>query len=456
MEELLGKNIWEEFPQAIDTKPYVLYCRAVEEGDPVAFDEYYAPLATWFAVRAYPSTDGLSVFFQDISERKAAEQAIEESEERLRLATEGAGIGVWQAIVPTGELVFSPRCYEIFGLPADGSIPITYDLAYSAMHPEDVVRVQAALLKSQQDVADFDEEYRIFTADGQMRWIQSRGKANVDGVGLVDLIQGVLNDITEPQCEAMELAAAAARNERIAETLQRSMLQASPSGKFAGIAVETLYQAALNEANIGGDIFDAFALDGEKVALVVGDVSGKGLLAAGRTAEVKYALRAFLYAYRSPEIALAHLNDFICKTHHLDTDNSEAFIILALAVIDTSTGEAAFSAAGAEPTLILRVGGRAERIEIIGTPLGIQPDVSYLLKTTLLEMGETALMATDGITEARRGHAFLGVDGMAALAEKAGPSASLAELSQAIYGGARDFANGNLHDDVCLILARRQ
>ena len=56
----------------------------------------------------------------------------------------------------------------------------------------------------------------------------------------------------------------------------------------------------------------------------------------------------------------------------------------------------------------------------------------------------------------RRGKAFLGTQGMAALAEKAGPTASLPELSQAICAGARDFADTGLRDDVCLLLARRQ
>ena len=71
-----------------------------------------------------------------------------------------------------------------------------------------------------------------------------------------------------------------------------------------------------------------------------------------------------------------------------------------------------------------------------------------------LESGETILMATDGITEARRGHAFLGTEGVTALAEKTGATTSLWELSQAIYTGAQDFAAKGLRDDVCLLLAR--
>ena len=151
-----------------------------------------------------------------------------------------------------------------------------------------------------------------------------------------------------------------------------------------------------------------------------------------------------------------HLNRFICKTHLLDQANGETFIVLAVVVVDTVTGEAIFSAAGAEPTFVLRADGTAEPVEITGMPLGIQPDADYMAKTLRLASGETILMATDGITEARRGAELLGIRGMSALVEEAGPNTSLSELSQVIYEGARSFASEALRDDVCLLLARRQ
>lgn len=64
-------------------------------------------------------------------------------------------------------------------------------------------------------------------------------------------------------------------------------------------------------------------------------------------------------------------------------------------------------------------------------------------------------MATDGLTEARHGAEFLGIEGIAALTQQESSSGSLRDLGQAIYGGACDFAGGRLHDDACLLLARR-
>jgi PAS domain S-box-containing protein len=72
-EDLLGKNVWTEFPEAVHLPFYKQYHRAVSEQIPVQFEAFFPPLNTWFDVRAYPSTNGLSVYFLDVTlEKKAA------------------------------------------------------------------------------------------------------------------------------------------------------------------------------------------------------------------------------------------------------------------------------------------------------------------------------------------------------------------------------------------------
>ncbi len=90
-DELIGKDIWDEFPEAVGSVFYEQYHRAALEQVPVQFDEIYPPLNGWYDVRAYPTGEGLAVYFQDISqqqaafqERKQSEAALRESQQRLQ------------------------------------------------------------------------------------------------------------------------------------------------------------------------------------------------------------------------------------------------------------------------------------------------------------------------------------------------------------------------------------
>ena len=71
--DVLGRNIWEVFPEAVGGPYYQAYHKAVAANTPVTFEEHYAPLDLWTEIRAYPSEEGLTIYFRDISERKASE-----------------------------------------------------------------------------------------------------------------------------------------------------------------------------------------------------------------------------------------------------------------------------------------------------------------------------------------------------------------------------------------------
>jgi PAS domain S-box-containing protein len=266
------------------------------------------------------------------------------------------------------------------------------------------------------------------------------------------------SDITERKERESLILAAWDRDRTVAEALQRAILPEVAEDAFPGLAVATRYQAARQEARVGGDFFDAFAVDKDCIAFAVGDASGKGLAAAVRTAEAKFALRAFLREDPSPGLALARLNNLLCASQRLEARDDDTFIVLTLVIVNAVTGSALFATAGAEPPLILRADGSMDEVQTRGVPLGFLTPQEYPEIKYFFASGETLLLATDGITEARQGTNFLGYEGMAALAgsgySAAAFPAPVQEIAQTILAGAQEFA-GVLHDDACLLLIRR-
>ena len=95
-EELIGKNYWHEYPEAEGT-PFANAClQALKTQTSIQLEDYYEPLDRWFENRIYPSEDGLSVFFRDITESKKTEAASRESEERYRTIYETSGVSIWE------------------------------------------------------------------------------------------------------------------------------------------------------------------------------------------------------------------------------------------------------------------------------------------------------------------------------------------------------------------------
>jgi len=246
---------------------------------------------------------------------------------------------------------------------------------------------------------------------------------------------------------------------RIAETLQLSLLKAPPADAFPSLEVSTQYVPAGADAMIGGDFYDVFGFD-HRVALVVGDVVGKGLAAASHMAEVKFALRAIVREHVRPAKSLVKLGQYMTGFQPADFSVEDSLVAVLLAVIDTRTGRAEVAAGGAEPPILRRAAGGAVELEARGVPIGVadldlHEDSSYETATLTLAPGDTLFLTTDGITEARRGRRFFGMDGLLGAIDRASAvDGPLHETAETIIREAREFGGGAFRDDVCLLAAR--
>ena len=259
-----------------------------------------------------------------------------------------------------------------------------------------------------------------------------------------------------------QVQASLQRERRIADALQRSLVREIAPTAFPNLHVISLYEAAWTEAQVGGDLFDAFRLPTGSVAFAVADASGKGLDAAARVAQVKYALRAYAREADGDVARIAgRLNDFLCDGDvDKETSFAGSFVTLALALIDPTTGKTDLISAGCEPPLLLRAAtGAIESVAIGGPPLGVLAGFSYDRRACTLEHGDTLLMYTDGITEARAGGELFGTEGLtktALAAHSLWSDPDLRPLATALLEGARAFGQGTLCDDACLLLVRRE
>ena len=291
-------------------------------------------------------------------------------------------------------------------------------------------------------------DFEAFLTDFN-RWIAVRVFPQENGVALYS------TDITERKEAEAALQAGYKRERRIADTLQAIILHTPLAETSPSLAIEAFYEAASDEAAVGGDFSDVFTYDGGKIALVVGDISGKGLRAATLIAEIKFALRTILREYPWPEKAVSRLNDFVCEAQRQGDFNGDYQVVLSLVVFDPETGRVSYVTAGGEPLLIVRANGAAEVVGTNGLLLGVMPNIGYQATEAVCDGGDTLLLATDGLTEARRPGAMLGFEGLQAHAAASLPGHPLRDAGQALIESVRGWAGGAFSDDVCVLLARR-
>jgi PAS domain S-box-containing protein len=129
------------------------------------------------------------------AEREAASEALRENESRLRLAQESANVGIWDWMVETGELNFTPELNKLYGLPS-GTIK-TYQDWRDRVHPDDIGRIEAGRDEAIAKHESFDLEFRGRHSSGEYRWISTNGGAIFNEAGKAIRVFGVNIDITE-------------------------------------------------------------------------------------------------------------------------------------------------------------------------------------------------------------------------------------------------------------------
>ena len=248
----------------------------------------------------------------------------------------------------------------------------------------------------------------LVTADGARLpvLLTARVKSGHDGRPL--LLRMTIFDARERRAYEQELLRARREAERdrdrvqqLATTLQRTLLPPILSAP-PGTEVAAHYHHASPD-EVGGDFYDLFPLAGDLWGMFMGDVCGKGADAAAVTSLTRYTLRAAAVYDNDPSAVLRNLNTVL---HHEYTGDDPRFTTVVFGLLTPQGGgyQVRLASGGHPPALLLRADGAVNQLPTPGGQLvGVLPDARFVTTTAHLGPGDTLLLYTDGLTEARTG-----------------------------------------------------
>jgi serine phosphatase RsbU (regulator of sigma subunit) len=237
------------------------------------------------------------------------------------------------------------------------------------------------------------------------------------------------------------------QQKQFADTMQRSLLPRFRP-EIEGLEVGEVYEPSAR-VDVGGDVYDFLALEDGRLAVVLGDVTGHGVDATADMAMAKFVFRSLAREHPEPADFLASANGVICSEI-----GPGKFISMSYVVVDGATGRIAAASGGHPAPRIVLPDGTTQALEAHGLVLGIDGGQKYAESYAELPLGASLVLYTDGVIEARRDGELYGDDRLdALLAERHElPARSLAS---AVAEDAREFAGGDLSDDLAVVVIRR-
>jgi len=274
--ELLGRSAWDVFPSLMETQAYKLCQQAMVHQEPIEYEEFYPEFDKWFSIRLYPSPQGLSTYFRDITQQRRAEATLRQTEERLSLVLRATNDAIYDCNLQTRSIWWNEYHNERFGKRPPAP-PDPWQWWVERIHPEDRDAIVASLRNTFEGTSDrWVAEYRYQRTDGTYAHIMDRACLVRDEAGNATRLLGTLLDLTEQkQAEATlrQQAQALENQQKWLETI----LDLMPTPTLfiePGTARVTFANKIANEL-AGGDLPKNKSLEEYSTAYYCTDVNGE-------------------------------------------------------------------------------------------------------------------------------------------------------------------------------------
>ncbi|WP_030021156.1 ATP-binding SpoIIE family protein phosphatase [Streptomyces monomycini] len=212
--------------------------------------------------------------------------------------------------------------------------------------------------------------------------------------------RSVLTTVARMLAQALARAGDQESRRELTDGLQRSMMP-TVHPDIPGMTVAARYVPTGGGLEVGGDWYDMITLPSGRIALVIGDVQGHDVRAAGLMGQLRIALRAYASEGHHPDAVLSRASRFLAGINDTEFGGEDPRFATCLYIeVDPATGLLDIARAGhPDPTIRMADGTVLVRPTAGGLPLGIVPDTDYPTTRLVLEPGETMLVCTDGLIE---------------------------------------------------------
>jgi signal transduction histidine kinase/serine phosphatase RsbU (regulator of sigma subunit)/DNA-binding response OmpR family regulator len=363
----------------------------------------------------------------------------------LDQAEELAHVGSWEIDLSDMSVTASAEYYRLLGVPPEAIATGGLELAMQSVAEGDRVALAAALDRVRDGQEQLDIELRLNHPSEGQRMVRARGTLYRDANGAAAFIRGSALDITEQREAERAIAAsvaireAASREHAIAEELQRSLLPAT-AVRAPGLDIAAYYASGVKETQAGGDWYDVIELPDRRIALVIGDVMGRGVRAAAVMGQLRASVRAYARLDLNPGELLRLLDQAVAEM-------SESTIVTCVyAVYDPQARTLTYANAGHVPPLVTSPGARTATLTAGDPPLGTGL-YGGQVSSIHFPAGSRLVLYTDGLVERRESDIDLGIDALIALLDtsthpiEALPGAAVAAL----------LHHGDPDDDVAIV-----